>query len=162
MSHQFFLGKCPLELAQGPSRVALAWHKARGSTPFGVTECIFEAKSITCPCPAACCMCASKLQCPSKLQVHDTPVMLHCHGTELEPSTCLGHQKPHSTSKSQWLPLCTCGHGTTQHSPHIAHSPVQEIYAQAKPSPCQEGNLQHPSLPSASCKPNSCITAFTS
>ena len=37
MSHQFFLGKCPLELAQGPSRVALAWHKARGSTPFGVT-----------------------------------------------------------------------------------------------------------------------------
>ena len=34
---QFFLGKCPLELAQGPSCVALAWHKARGSTPFGVT-----------------------------------------------------------------------------------------------------------------------------
>ena len=37
MSHQFFLGQCPLELAQGPARVALAWHKARGSTPFGVT-----------------------------------------------------------------------------------------------------------------------------
>ncbi len=35
---QFFLGKCPLELAQGPSCVALAWHKARGSTPFGVTK----------------------------------------------------------------------------------------------------------------------------
>ena len=34
----FFLGECPLELAQGPSRVALAWHKARGSTPFGVTK----------------------------------------------------------------------------------------------------------------------------
>ena len=37
MSHQFFLGQCPLELAQGPASVALAWHKARGSTPFGVT-----------------------------------------------------------------------------------------------------------------------------
>jgi len=37
LSHQFFLGQCPLELAQGPASVALAWHKARGSTPFGVT-----------------------------------------------------------------------------------------------------------------------------
>jgi len=34
----FSLGRCPLELAQGPSRVALAWHKAGGSTPFGVTS----------------------------------------------------------------------------------------------------------------------------
>ena len=33
----FYLGRCPLELAQGPSRVALAWHKAGGCTPFGVT-----------------------------------------------------------------------------------------------------------------------------
>ena len=33
----FSLGRCPLELAQGPSRVALAWHKAGSSTPFGVT-----------------------------------------------------------------------------------------------------------------------------
>ena len=33
----FSLGKCALELAQGPSRVALAWHIAGGSSPFGVT-----------------------------------------------------------------------------------------------------------------------------
>ncbi|MEC7231266.1 MAG: hypothetical protein VXV91_08745, partial [Verrucomicrobiota bacterium] len=32
------VGRCLLELAQGLSRVALAWHKAGGSTPFGVTE----------------------------------------------------------------------------------------------------------------------------
>jgi hypothetical protein len=32
------LGRCPLELAQGPSRVALAWHNAGSSTPFGVTR----------------------------------------------------------------------------------------------------------------------------
>ena len=34
----FWLGRCPLELAQWPSRVALAWHLARRSTPFGVTK----------------------------------------------------------------------------------------------------------------------------
>ena len=34
----FSLGRCPLELAQGPSRVALALHLARGSAPFGVTS----------------------------------------------------------------------------------------------------------------------------
>ena len=34
----FCLGRCSLELAQRPSRVALAWHLARRSTPFGVTE----------------------------------------------------------------------------------------------------------------------------
>ena len=33
----FCLGRCSLELARGPSRVALAWHFARRSTPFGVT-----------------------------------------------------------------------------------------------------------------------------
>ena len=33
----FLLGRCPVELAQGPSRVALASHFARGSTPFWVT-----------------------------------------------------------------------------------------------------------------------------
>ena len=33
----FCLGRCSLELAQGPSSVALAWHLARSSTPFGVT-----------------------------------------------------------------------------------------------------------------------------
>ena len=38
MSHQFLLGKCLLELAQKPSRVALAWHLASGSTPYGVTD----------------------------------------------------------------------------------------------------------------------------
>ena len=32
------MGRCPLELAQGPSSVALAWHKAGGCTPFGVTS----------------------------------------------------------------------------------------------------------------------------
>ena len=33
----FWLGKCPLELARRPSHVALAWHIAGGSIPFGVT-----------------------------------------------------------------------------------------------------------------------------
>jgi hypothetical protein len=36
----FYLGRCPLEHAQGPSRVALAWHKAGGCTPFGVTNSV--------------------------------------------------------------------------------------------------------------------------
>ena len=36
--NNFYQGSCPLELAQGLSRVALAWHNAGGSTPFGVTE----------------------------------------------------------------------------------------------------------------------------
>ena len=31
------VGSCCPELAQAHSSVALAWHKARGSTPFGVT-----------------------------------------------------------------------------------------------------------------------------
>ena len=35
----FLWGGVSLELAQGPSRVALAWHKAGSSTPFGVTIC---------------------------------------------------------------------------------------------------------------------------
>ena len=34
MSHHFLLGKCLHELAQKPSRVALAWHQASGSTPY--------------------------------------------------------------------------------------------------------------------------------
>jgi len=33
----FCLGRCSLELAQRPLCVALAWHLARRSTPFGVT-----------------------------------------------------------------------------------------------------------------------------
>ena len=33
----FYMGRCFLELAQKPSSVALAWHLARSSTPFGVT-----------------------------------------------------------------------------------------------------------------------------
>jgi hypothetical protein len=33
----FSLGRCLLELAQEPSRVALALHKAGSSTPFWVT-----------------------------------------------------------------------------------------------------------------------------
>ena len=33
----FYVGRCLLELAQEPLRVALAWHLARRSTPFGVT-----------------------------------------------------------------------------------------------------------------------------
>ena len=37
----FVVGRCPRELAQGPSRVALAWHKAGRSTPFGVTLSLF-------------------------------------------------------------------------------------------------------------------------
>ena len=34
----FSLGRCCLELAQTLSCVALAWHEAGGSTPFGVTS----------------------------------------------------------------------------------------------------------------------------
>ena len=34
----FSLGRWSLELAQSPSRVALAWHLAGRSTPFGVTK----------------------------------------------------------------------------------------------------------------------------
>ena len=33
----FLWGDVPLELAQGLSRVALAWHAAGRSAPFGVT-----------------------------------------------------------------------------------------------------------------------------
>ena len=33
----FSMGRCRLEFTQALSSVALAWHKARGSTPFGVT-----------------------------------------------------------------------------------------------------------------------------
>jgi hypothetical protein len=36
------MGRCPLELAQGPSSVALAWHKAGGCTPFGVTSSLSD------------------------------------------------------------------------------------------------------------------------
>ena len=35
----FLWGRCPLELAQGPSCVALVLHLARRSTPFWVTSC---------------------------------------------------------------------------------------------------------------------------
>ena len=56
---QFFLGKCPLELAQGPSCVALAWHKARGSTPFGVTKnpslCSLCSLAVAPPLLLPCC-----------------------------------------------------------------------------------------------------------
>ena len=38
LSPQFWLGKCLHELALEPSCVALAWHWASGSTPYGVTE----------------------------------------------------------------------------------------------------------------------------
>ena len=38
LSHQFLLGKCLHELALELSSVALAWHWASGSTPYGVTE----------------------------------------------------------------------------------------------------------------------------
>ena len=34
LSHLFLLGKCLHELAQKPSRVALASHQASGSTPY--------------------------------------------------------------------------------------------------------------------------------
>ena len=33
----FSMGRCRLEFTQALSSVALAWHKARGSAPFGVT-----------------------------------------------------------------------------------------------------------------------------
>ena len=35
--NNFSMGRCFLELAPGLSRVALAWHTAGGSAPFGVT-----------------------------------------------------------------------------------------------------------------------------
>ena len=38
----FLWGGVSLELAQGPSRVALAWHSAGSSTPFGVTMSILN------------------------------------------------------------------------------------------------------------------------
>ena len=37
------VGSCCPELAQAHSSVALAWHRARGSTPFGVT---FDPRAI--------------------------------------------------------------------------------------------------------------------
>ncbi len=37
----FCLGRCSLELAQRPLRVALAWHLARRSTPLGVTKALY-------------------------------------------------------------------------------------------------------------------------
>ena len=42
----FCLGRCSLELAQGPLRVALALHLARRSTPFGVTTFFLLINSI--------------------------------------------------------------------------------------------------------------------
>ena len=39
----FLWGGVSLELAQGPSRVALAWHRAGSSTPFGVTMSILNS-----------------------------------------------------------------------------------------------------------------------
>ena len=41
----FLWGGVSLELAQGPSRVALAWHSAGSSTPFGVTMSILNIGS---------------------------------------------------------------------------------------------------------------------
>ena len=41
----FSLGRCSLELAQGPSGFALASHPARSSTPFWVTKSIYLWKS---------------------------------------------------------------------------------------------------------------------
>ena len=44
--NNFSAGRCPLELAQGLSRVALAWHDAGGSAPFGVTyTCIAQGRA---------------------------------------------------------------------------------------------------------------------
>ena len=40
------LGSCCPELAQALSSVALAWHRARGSTPFGVTHCGLGSRSV--------------------------------------------------------------------------------------------------------------------
>jgi hypothetical protein len=40
------MGRCSLELAQGPSRVALAWHNAGGCTPFGVTIISYRCDSL--------------------------------------------------------------------------------------------------------------------
>ena len=43
----FYMGRCFLELAQKPSSVALAWHFARSSTPFGVTNRSLAFLSLT-------------------------------------------------------------------------------------------------------------------
>ena len=42
----FSSGRCCLELAQTLSCVALAWHKAGGSTPFGVTIVLVSLLSL--------------------------------------------------------------------------------------------------------------------
>ena len=49
LSHYFFLGRCPLGLAQRPSRVVLGLHIPGDSTPFGVTR----SKSTKCDCQAS-------------------------------------------------------------------------------------------------------------
>ena len=43
----FSLGRCCLELAQTLSCVALAWHKAGGSTPFGVTNVLVARSEVS-------------------------------------------------------------------------------------------------------------------
>ena len=51
----FLWGRCPLELAQRPSRVALVLHLARRSTPFWVTILSFflaPVSGMPCPVPA--------------------------------------------------------------------------------------------------------------
>ena len=48
----FCLGRCSLELAQRPLCVALAWHFARRSTPFGVTFNENVAYGHICNCPS--------------------------------------------------------------------------------------------------------------
>ena len=47
------LGSCCPELAQALSSVALAWHKARGSTPFGVTYIQRAPRHVYMPRPHA-------------------------------------------------------------------------------------------------------------
>ena len=50
--NNFSAGRCPLELAQGLSRVALAWHDAGGSAPSGVTltGSVIESWRVPCVC----------------------------------------------------------------------------------------------------------------
>ena len=49
----FLLGKCSLELARRPSHVALAWHFAGSSIPFGVTVITTDGRTAVHCCASA-------------------------------------------------------------------------------------------------------------
>ena len=75
--NNFSAGRCPLELAQGLSRVALAWHDAGGSAPFGVTltGSVIESWRVPCVCTrvqerARVCVCVCVRVCACVCGLH--------------------------------------------------------------------------------------------